>query len=479
MNPLWTCQEITQALALGPASQPFEATGVSIDTRTLVPGDLFVALKGPMSDGNDYIKDAFARGAAGALVSRGGLDQRLGPQILVDDTCVALNDLARFARKRAQARVGAVTGSFGKTSCKDALYNLLSKQGATTASQSSFNNHWGVPLSLARLHAQDKFGIFEVGTNKPGEISPLSHMLRPHVALVTTVEPMHMVHMETVEAVAHEKASLFFGVEAGGRAVLNRDNPHFELLEQQARQKGLEVLSFGTYPEAFARLLVSRLDERGLQVEARIDGQPFNFHIPVFQAHWAMNALGVLAAVWALGANVEQAAQDFNSFVLPEGRGVQRIIALPCGGTFTLIDESYNAGPLSMKAAIETLGLMQPGPQGRRLAVLAEMLELGPESAQEHEKLLPLLEAAGVDCVFTLGDAMRPLREIMSPQMRAFHGEDNACLPALSEEVIAHLRPGDIIMLKGSRGRRAYRGRLSDVVDALKNLEHSKKEQAS
>lgn len=481
MKPLWHAPEIFDALGIEEQNdKALSATGVSIDTRTLVRGDLFIALKGPLADGHDHVRGAAARGAIGAVVSRFIKDlPETFQQYVVSDTFEALNALAAFSRKRTNAKVAAVTGSFGKTSCKEALGCLLSAQGATTTSQSSFNNHWGVPLSLSRLYQNDQFGVFEVGMNKPGEIEPLAKMLRPHVSLITTVEAMHMAHMGTVEAVAQEKASLFLGAEPGGVAVLNRDNPHFELLEGWARQKDLDVLTFGVHPESFARLMVSRLGEEGLHVEARLNKKAYTFRVPVFQNHWGMNAMGVLATLHALGANIDQGIESFKNFVLPEGRGAQQLIPLPMGGTFTLIDESYNAGPVSMKAALETLGHAKPGSQGRRIAVLAEMLELGDVSSKEHMNLLPLLEKAGVDVVFTLGEGIRVLHDALPSHKKAFHGTCNESLEDLAQAVIKEIRPGDVIMLKGSRGRRAYRGRLAHVVDALKALGIAPAERAS
>lgn len=482
MKALWHAQEILDALSIGKQDTQNHpaAGGVSIDTRTLARGDLFIALKGPVADGHDHVRDAATRGAVGAVVSR-PIEElpETFQQYVVPDTFEALNALATFSRNRTNAKVAAVTGSFGKTSCKEALGCLLSAQGATTTSQSSFNNHWGVPLSLARLYQEDRFGVFEVGMNKPGEIEPLAKMLRPHVSLITTVEAMHMAHMGTVEAVAQEKASIFLGTEPGGTAVLNRDNPHFELMEEWARQQDLEILTFGVHPESFARLMVSRLGEEGLHVEARFDKEAYTFHVPVFQNHWGMNAVGVLATLRALGADIEQGIESFKNFVLPEGRGAQQTIRLPSGGAFTLIDESYNAGPVSMKAALETLGHAKPGPQGRRIAVLAEMLELGDASSKEHMNLLPLLEKASVDVVFTLGEGMCVLQDALPSHKKAFHGICNDSLEDLAQAVTKEVRSGDVIMLKGSRGRRAYRGRLAHVVDALKALGQAPTERAS
>lgn len=469
---LWTHADLEKALGLKAPCNSFGAQGVSIDTRTLYKHDLFIALKGPVSDGHTHLEEARRKGAAAALVSHfvEGVDI---PQCVVPDTFEALTQLAHFARARAQAKVAAVTGSFGKTGSKEALKDLLARQGATTASHSSFNNHWGVPLSLARLRPQDAYGIFEVGMNHPGEIAPLAKLVRPHVALITTVDAMHMAHMGSVCTVALEKASIFEGVEPGGFAILNQDNPYYEDMACVAKEQDLEILSFGTHPEAFSRLTVSRLTETGLEIEARIGKTKCHFQVPVFQTHWAMNALGVLTTIHALGADVTQAARDFETFVLPQGRGHQTKVHLPDGGYFTVIDESYNAGPASMRAALETLGVMKPGACGKRIAVLAEMLELGDQSEEEHRALLPLLEKAGVTRVFTLGVATEPLASALPSSMAAYHGHGNEDLEALTKAVLAEVSSGDVIMLKGSRGQRAYRGRLSYVVDALLGLDPS------
>ena len=472
MKTLWTREDLEKALSCKIESASIDARGVSIDTRTLHKGDIFVALKGPISDGHDHVDEAQKAGAACALVSA-PLDHLDLPQIVVPDTFEALKHLAAFARTRTNAKVAAVTGSFGKTGSKEALKDLLARQGPTTASHSSFNNHWGVPLSLARLHAEDAFGIFEVGMNHPGEIAPLARLVRPHVALITTVDAMHMAHMGSVCTVALEKASIFEGVEEGGFAILNHDNPYFEDMAAKAREHSLEVLSFGTHPEAFTHLIVSKMTDTGLEIEARVDKTKCFFHVPVFQTHWAMNALGVLTTIHALGADVTQAARDFEHFVLPQGRGHQTKVHHPKGGTFTIIDESYNAGPASMRAALETLGVMKPGVHGKRIAVLAEMLELGDESEAEHAKLLPLLEKAGVTRVFTMGQGLERLAGDLASSTHAFHAKSNEDLEALTKAVLAEIAPGDIIMLKGSRGQRAYRGRLSYVVDALLALDSS------
>lgn len=453
-----------------------EARGVSINTRTLQKGDLFVALKGPLADGHHYLKQAFEAGASGAVVS--SIPDSLGSSphsifaracFLVSDTFTALQKMGIDRRSRSLAKVAAVTGSYGKTSCKEALVQLLSRQGLTYGTASSFNNHWGVPLSLASLPRESRFGIFEVGMNNPGEISPLSMMVKPDVSLITTVAGAHLGNMGSLEATAREKAAIFEGMSSGGIAVINEQSAEFDLLKDCALKKGLTPLVFGHSSGAFARLKGYDFYSGGLSVEADIDGQPYTLTLPVTQDHWAMSALGVLATVYALDGDVAKAVEDFRDYKVPEGRG--ELCQFPYkGGQIIVVDESYNAGPGSMKEALQALGRLRSQNTGRCIAVLADMLELGDHSEKEHRALGPLLHEAGVDCLYTVGNSIKFLHQDVEASKLKGHVSSNEEIKELCSLILKDVRPGDIYLVKGSRGQRAYRGRLACIVDALKAL---------
>ena len=385
-TPLWTSTEAAQATG-GNATGGWEANGVSIDSRTAERGDLFVAIEGPEKDGHAYVGAALAAGAAAAVVHRRpdgiGAD---APLLLVEDTLAALTALGRRGRERGAARVVAVTGSVGKTGTKEALRHALAAQGATSASAASYNNLWGVPLSLARMPPGSAFGAFEVGMNHAGEIAPLARLIRPHVAIVTNVEAAHLAFFPSLEAIADAKAEIFEGVEPGGTCVLNRDNLFFDRLRASAaRRPDIRIVSFGL-SDADATAREVSLDADGSDVAADIRGRRIDYRIALPGRHWVLNSLAVLAAVEALGADAAEAAESLRTLAPLEGRGKTHSVACP-GGTFTLIDESYNANPASMRAAIETLGRTSPRGRGRRIAILGPMRELGDESLALHEAL--------------------------------------------------------------------------------------------
>ncbi len=455
---LWTAAEARAATG-GRNTSDWRASGVSIDSRTIARDDLFVALHGPSFDGHDYIAQAFEGGAAAGLVSRTP-DAVAGdaPLLLVDDTMAALGALARDARRRARARVCAVTGSVGKTGVKEALRHVLSRQGATAASLSSLNNHWGVPLSLARMPSDAAYGVFEIGMNHEGEISPLARLVRPHVAVITTVERAHTEFFDSVEAVADAKAEIFDGVAHGGSAVINRDNEHFERLEQAARARGIDdIIGFGSHAEADARLISCDLDDRSSRASSVILGVPVEYTIGAPGRHWVMNSLAVLAAVHALGADVAAAAASLASLAPLDGRG--RIHELGAEGRrFTLIDDSYNANPASVRAAIETLGRFGPGTGGRRIAVLGTMRELGAGSAALHAELADVLTANGIDLVFAAGE-MGEAYDRLPESLRGACGDSGE---AIVDAVADAVRAGDVVMVKGSNA-----SRMGVVVAAL------------
>ena len=445
-RPLWTPDEL--GLALGPPTAPMQgpATGVSIDTRTLQKGDLFIAIKGDAHDGHDHVARAFEAGASAALTSR-RLDVH-GPQFVVDDTLRGMERLGVAARARSAARILAITGSVGKTSAKELARAALSAVGPTHASAASFNNHWGVPLTLARLPADAAYGVFEIGMNHAGEITPLVGFVRPHVALVTTIAPVHIEYFGTLEAIADAKAEIFSGVEPGGTAVLNRDAPQFERLAQAAR--GLRVLSFGASLGGDARLIACEAQGEGSRIEAEIAGERLSFHLGAPGRHMAENAIGVLLSLHALGAPLRACADALAAFAPAKGRGERFTLQAP-GGAFTLIDESYNANPASMRAALALLGAAKPGPGGRRIAVIGDMLELGPQGADLHAALAPELVSNHVDLLFGAGTLTRALYDAAPAALRAAHAER---AQDLREPLITAMRAGDVVMIKGSNGSR-------------------------
>jgi len=427
--------------------------GVSIDTRTLVPGDLFFAIRGDSSDGHDYVRAAFGKGAAAAVVDEAHVDPLAGagPLYVVRDTLAAMRDLGVAARERTQARVIAVTGSAGKTSTKEALRFVLSKFGATHASAASYNNHWGVPLSLARMPSTTRFGVFEIGMNHAGEITPLVAMARPHIAIVTTVAPVHLEHFASVAAIAEAKGEIFSGLTKGGVALINRDIAEYSILEGAARRSPAgHILSFGEHAEADARLLDVTPECEGSRVRAGMFGREIAFRLGAPGRHQAMNALAVLAACKASGVGLDEAAATLAGFAAPVGRGARHMLRADTGA-FTLIDESYNANPASMRAALALAGETTPGEGGRRIAVLGDMLELGPTSPRLHAALLEAVVGNDIDAVFTAGPMMKHLHEAL-PEARRGAWRANAA--ELTPIVVEAIGAGDVVVVKGSNGSR-------------------------
>lgn len=449
MNALWNAADAiaaTKGQALG--AKNWHATGISIDTRTLAKGDLFVALKGETQDGHAHVADAFAKGAAAALVSHA---MEHGPGILVPDTLAALGALGVAARARCAARIVAVTGSVGKTSTKEALAAALGGQAKTHAAVASFNNHIGVPVTLARLPADRSYGVFEIGMNHAGEIAPLVGMVRPHVVTVTTVEAVHAENFaDGIAGVAAAKAEIF---EAGGEtAILPRDNPFFDFLAARAKACGIaNVLSFGTHAKADARLAAWQGSATGSTASVVVMGARLDFAIGAPGRHWAMNLSGALLAIKALGGDAAQAAASFAAIAAPKGRGAQHRIVRADGTAFLLIDDSYNASPPSMRAAFAVLAAT---PAARRVAVLGDMLELGPDSANLHADLAPALLEANIAKVFCCGANMAQLCKNLPASVHAVHAPDSAALEPL---VLAGVATGDVIVVKGSLGSRMGR----------------------
>ena len=451
-QPLWTADEIAAATG-GAARGDFVASGVSIDTRSLERGDLFVALAGAR-DGHGFVPAALARGAAGALVSQ----PVEGPHVQVADVFAALEALGAAARARPPDLVcAAVTGSVGKTSVTQAVAAVLARAGHGHSSVKSYNNHIGVPLTLARMPRDTRRGVFEVGMNHAGEITPLVGMIRPDVAVVTTVGPVHIENFADGEAgVARAKAEIFSGLGIGGRAVLNADNRWFDLLQATAAERGAEIIPVGRGAEAAARLLELTPDGPRQIVTADLFGTRLRFPIAQTGDHWGLNALMVLVASESLGADRQTALQALAEFGPLGGRGAEHTLSLP-GGSYTLVDESYNANPLSMQAVIAALGARPVA--GRRILALTDMLELGEQGPALHAALAADIRAARVDRVFCAGPLMRALWDTLSPAERGAHAADAA---ALAQELKGAVLPGDVVVVKGSNGSRA-----SQIVDVL------------
>ena len=459
MTPLWTAAEAAAATG-GTSACDWSATGVSIDSRTVARGDLFVALVGPKFDGHDFIADALAKGAAAALASRAPNNVAAGaPLLIVEDTQKALEDLGRAARQRAHATIVGITGSVGKTGTKEALRRAFERQGRTVASAGSLNNHWGVPLSLARMPRETNFGVFEMGMNHPGEIDALSRLVQPDIAVITTIEPVHLGFFPSVEAIADAKAEIFSGMGPRGAAVLNRDNPHYARLADAAHAKGIQrILGFGLHAEAAVRLIDCHLHATASAVTASVMGEIVDYCVAIPGRHWVMNSLAVLAAVKAAGGDVGAAAAALGAIEPMEGRGRRHRIAVP-GGTAELIDESYNASPASIHAALDVLAANEPGKGGRRIAVLGDMLELGADARRLHRELAGPIAEAHVDLVFAVGQDMRVLYDALP---KARRGGYTATASDMAELLPTRLNAGDVVTVKGSFG-----SRMREVVSRL------------
>lgn len=455
--PLWTGADARDAAgATAHGTLPERITGVSIDTRTLEPGDLFVAIVGDNNDGHDYVAQAFAKGAAAALVSheRAPALAGYGPLLAVEETLAGLERLGRAARARSAAKIVAITGSVGKTGSKEALRLVLERQGRTHASAASYNNHWGVPLTLARMPADTEYGVFEIGMNHAGEIAPLTRMVRPHVAIVTTVEAVHIENFRDVRGIADAKGEIFLGLEPGGVAIVNRDNPHHDrLVALASATRAGRIVSFGESEGADVRAerILAKADLS--IVDARVLGQRITYRVGMAGRHIATNSLALLGAAHALGVDLALAALALGDLTPPVGRGARSEHAM-IGGTLTLVDESYNANPTSVRAALETLGQMELPWRGRRIAILGDMLELGPEGPKAHRDLAGVALGAGIDLVFTCGPLMKGLHGALPPERRGNWAETS---DALAPHVLNALRPGDVVMVKGSRGLRTER----------------------
>ncbi len=440
-------------------AEEWAANGISIDTRSLKPGDMFVALR-DVRDGHEFLQNAFDAGASAALVARAPEDAPDGaPLLVVGDTLNGLQQLAKAARTRNFGKRIAVTGSAGKTSTKEILRGILSPSGDVHAAVKSFNNHWGVPLTLARLPMKAQFGVFEIGMNHAGEITPLTELVRPHAAIVTTVGAAHLEFFDSVEAIAEAKSEIFSGLALGGIAVLPADNEYYPLLKKRAEQSGAAgFVSFGENEGADFQLVSYKSAGNGAQLTINIRGQRRDVLVGIPGRHQATNMLAALAAAEAVGAELDSAIAALALLTPAEGRGARVDISVH-GGTATLIDESYNANPASMRAAIGLLGASPVEADGKRIAVLGEMLELGPDSPSLHANLADALVAARVDRVYAAGELMRNLWNVLPASMRGLHAGSAVGLVGPVEDAIG---AGDVVMVKGSNA-----SKVSAVARAL------------
>jgi UDP-N-acetylmuramoyl-tripeptide--D-alanyl-D-alanine ligase len=462
VEPLWTSGAMAAAMrAAVQGSLPGAITGLSIDSRTVAPGEAYFAIKGDVHDGHAFVEAALKAGAALAVVETAQAAKFAAdaPLLVVDDVLAGLVELAHAARARLAGQVIAVTGSVGKTSTKEALLHVLGAQGKTHASTASFNNHWGVPLSLARCPADAKFAIAEIGMNHAGEIRTLVGMVQPHVAIITTVEPVHLEFFAGIEAIADAKAEIFEGLEPDGAVVLNRDNAQFARLQARARTLGISrIVSFGADKASEARLIDLSLHATCSAVHADILGREVTYKLGMPGRHMAMNSLAVLAASALVGADLARAALSLSQIEPAAGRGVRRMLGVSSGEAI-LIDESYNANPASMAAALDVLGQAPVGPRGRRIAMLGDMLELGPNGPALHGGLIEAIRANRIDLVYCCGPLMRNLWDALSTGKRGGYAESAAALEA---EAVAAIRAGDAIMVKGSLG-----SKMKTIVNAL------------
>ena len=447
---LWDSMSVEAATG-GRASHAFQASGVEMDSRDVRPGDLFVALKGEAMDGHKFIAGAFAKGAVAAITDR-PVDF---PHVLVEDTTKALHDLAHFARERADAVRIAVTGSVGKTGVKEAIFNALDRasRGAAHRSVRSYNNHVGVPLSLARLPARARFGVFEMGMNHSGEIAPLADHVRPHVALITTIAPAHIENLGSIEAIADEKAQIFTGLEKGGTAVIPADSEHTARMVEHAKKLGVNIVTFGRSESADVRLLDAIPSANGGSlVTADLGDARVCYSVAEPGEHWIANSLGVMAAVRAAGGDLAAAGLALAEMGGLKGRGARSHIDVP-GGKALLVDESYNANPASMRATLKALGQT---PAHRRIAVLGTMGELGDFADRFHRQLAEPIVEAKIDHAILVGDGMRalaaqlgkPLADSLGFAPSFTHCEDTD--QAISELESFGVTNGDVVLVKGS-----------------------------
>lgn len=470
MTHLWTSDDAVKATG-GRATSDWQVSGVSIDTRSLQPGDLFVALKAAR-DGHDFVAQALENGAGAALVSRipEGLPED-APLLVVDDVLTGLEDLGMAARHRTRAKVVAVTGSVGKTSTKEMLRTVLGAQGTVHAAEKSYNNHWGVPLTLARMPQDVDFAVIEIGMNHPGEIAPLAKMARPNVALITIVAPAHLAAFESLAGIAEEKASIYQGLEPGGVAVLNGDLEVSDILASEAKRHAETVLSFGQSANVEFRATGVSIRDDCTVVQGQTQGVPVLYKVPVPGRHYAINAMGVLATVAALDLDQALAVAALGRWGPGEGRGAREEIVLDMANAearFELIDDAYNANPASLAASLEVLAAAETGARaglagrGRRVAYIGDMKELGATEAELHRAVADLAAVQNIDVIHCVGPLMQHLYQALPEGKRGRWAETSA---EITQGIGQDINAGDVVLVKGSLSMA-----LARVVDALKKM---------
>ena len=450
-NSLWTNVEVENATNALTTGVIWNAEGICIDSRKVQPRDIFVAFKGNRVDGHSYVLDAFKKGAVAAIVEREieGLKEE-NPLLIVENVQEALAQLACSARNRSAADVIAITGSVGKTSSKNLLAKALSQFDSVHSTIGNLNNHIGAPLTLARLNVSSRFAVFELGMNHSGEIELLSKLIRPKVAMITNVHGVHLEQLKTERAVAEAKGEIFQGLTEGGSVVLNQDNAWTEFLKSDAKKRDIQkIITFGEDIKSDLQLVEWQPRKEKSLVTIKHDRKTYKYVLSENGKHRALNSVGVLACVHALGLDIERAAESFKEIATPIGRGGQSNISLPNGGAFCLIDESYNASPVAMKAALSALKTMKPDAGGRRLIVIGDMLELGKNASKLHTEMLEDLLAVKPDIVFTVGRLMWELRQLLPHEICGGHGQKSS---DIANEVAGEIRAGDLVLVKGSLG---------------------------
>ena len=455
---IWTSSDAARATG-GIVHADWQASGVSIDTRTLKEGDLFVALVGER-DGHDYVKEALDKGAAAAMVSRVPNEVTDKAKLLeVTDTQNALEKLGQYARKRTEAKVIGITGSVGKTSTKEMVKAALSTQGEVYATEGNLNNHIGVPLSLARLPQNVDYGIFEMGMNHAGEIAALSKQVQPDIAIITTVEPVHIEFFENVEAIADAKAEIFAGMGKKGVAILNKDIPHFERLSRAAKHAGIsKIFSFGKNETATFSLLACTAEEDRSRITVRCPESSLTYQLSLAGEHQACNSAAALAVVAALEGNLDAALHGMSELMPGRGRGAEYVVKLP-QGVCLLIDDTYNASPASIVAALKVLDDRRILMKGRAIAILGDMFELGDQATRLHEQLKEPIESLSIDLVHVAGEHMQSLYNSLPEEKRGFQAKD---VQSLIDKILPEIKSGDAVLVKGSRGMK-----MEQFVDAL------------
>lgn len=463
---LWTGTELTTLFG-GNLPSSFCAYGVSIDSRTAQPGDIFVAIKGPDQDGHHHVKAAVKNGCVAVIVDH--LIPEISDechQIVVKNTLQALTDLGRAGRQRSKAKIIAITGSVGKTSTKEMVRHTLQAFGETNWSQASYNNHWGVPLSLARLHPDADFGVFEIGMNHPGEIEPLAKLVNPDVAVMTVLAPAHIGQMGSLDAIAKEKTDIFSGLKPEGTAVICSDNLHFEYAKNRAKEYGAgAIIAFGT--KSTAQCVLKKYttinNGEGGELGVEVMGDPVHYKLSVPGKHQAVNSLVCLAIGKAFNLNIEQLVNSFSSLKPIKGRGMIHQIRFKSDKVITLIDDAYNANVVSMKAGLETLSTVYPKEGGRRIVVFGEMLELENQAKTHHQEIAITLNKLPIDSVYVVGGTSAHYGfSCIDPSKQGGYVQKSEDLRLLLE---SQLQNNDVVLIKGSKG-----SRVSLLVEHLVSL---------